>query len=220
MANENMTTSKNGLNFISRWEGCVLHPYLDVASYWTIGIGKLILPTDSFSTISNSQIRTLLATKDKNNSIAKIQIPHDEALDLLKYEVEKCESAIKSNIKVDLTQGQFDALVSWSFNCGVGVLKTSSLSLELNKGNYDVVPAKLLDWCKARVNGVVVVNQGLKNRRISEGELWSKQDEQIEPAPLFTDQEKNNILASIYITSTASVGEVVSEHEDDNICNS
>ena len=44
----NLKTSKSGLEFIARWEGIVLHPYMDVAGLWTIGVGHLIKPSDSF----------------------------------------------------------------------------------------------------------------------------------------------------------------------------
>lgn len=165
-------TSKNGLDFIAKWEGCVLNPYLDVAGLWTIGIGKLILPNDRFSTITNEQVKSLLSSKDKNHPVAKIKIPKEEAFNLLESEVKKCEDAINKWIKVPLNGNQFDALVSWSFNCGVGVLKTSTLSKRLNAGFYDEVPTHLANWCKGTVNGKSVVIKGLLLRRQAEGELW------------------------------------------------
>lgn len=174
MANEGLQTSQAGLEFIAKWEGCILNPYLDAANKWTIGIGKLILPTDSFSTISNGEIRELLKSKDKNHPVAKKQITKNEAIQLLKSEIKKCENAVKSSIKVPLTQNQFDSLVSWSFNCGTGVLQTSTLSRELNKGNYAIVPTELLKWCKITVGGAKKTNVGLLNRRKSEAELWSR----------------------------------------------
>jgi lysozyme len=145
-----MKTSKNGLDFISRWEGCILHVYKDAAGLPTIGIGHLIKAGESFTTITKEQ-----------------------ALDILSKDIAKCEEAVNKYIVVNLNQNQFDALVSWSFNCGVGVLQTSTLCKRLNAGFYDEVPQHLLNWCKATINGKVTVNQGLYNRRKSEGELWS-----------------------------------------------
>jgi lysozyme len=144
-----MKTSTNGLNFIAKWEGCVLHVYKDIAGLPTIGIGHLIKAGESFTTITK-----------------------DQALALLAQDVKKCEDAINKFITVPLNQNQFDALVSWSFNCGTGVLQTSTLSKRLNAGFYDEVPNNLLSWCKATVNGKTVVNEGLRNRRVSEGDLW------------------------------------------------
>ena len=149
-----MKTSTNGLNFISNWEGCVLKVYNDIAGKATIGIGHLILPGENFTTITK-----------------------DEALQILAKDVGKCEAAISKYITVELNQNQFDALVSFSFNCGVGALNNTGVAKAVNAGNFDLVPAKLLEWCKYSVieNGVKVTktNNGLYNRRKSEGELFS-----------------------------------------------
>lgn len=146
-------TSKNGLEFISKWEGCVLTVYKDIAGLPTIGIGHLIKNGENFTSITKEQ-----------------------ALDLLGSDVKKCEEAICDTIHVPLTQNQFDALISWSFNCGTGVLYSSTLAKRLNAGFYEEVPNHLLNWCKANINGKIVVNKGLYNRRVSEGDLWSTPD--------------------------------------------
>lgn len=199
--NDNLFVSENGLKLIAKLEGCILNPYLDVAKLWTIGIGKLILPTDSFSTITNAQVKDLLSSKDKNHPVAKIKIPEQEAFQLLRSETKKCEDAIKKNIIVPLNQNQFDALVSWSFNCGTGVLKTSTLSKVLNQKEYSQVPERLLDWCKATVDGKKVVIQGLKNRRVAEGQLWSTPvEEKKVDKPLFSEEEKNKINAALQMS--------------------
>ena len=69
--NESLITSIEGLKFVSKWEGKISRPYLDVAKKWTIGVGHLIKPTDSFSLISNDQVKSLLISKDKNHPVAK-----------------------------------------------------------------------------------------------------------------------------------------------------
>ena len=145
-----MKTSNNGLNFIAKWEGCILSVYKDIAGLPTIGIGHLIKPGEQFTTITKEQ-----------------------ALDLLSQDVKKCEDAANKYIKVSLNQNQFDALISWSFNCGVGVFQTSTLAKRLNQGFYQEVPDNLLSWCKATISGKTVINQGLQNRRKAEGELWN-----------------------------------------------
>lgn len=169
-----MKTSQKGLEFITRWEGLVLNPYLDVASLWTIGVGHLIKPTDSFSTITNDRVKSLLASKDKNHPVAKLSIVRDEALSILAKDVASTEDALRRAIKVPLNQNQFDALISFGFNCGPGVFRTSGACKSLNEGNYTVVPEKLLDWSKARIGGSLQINKGLYNRRVSEGELFSR----------------------------------------------
>jgi len=168
--------SQAGLEFIARWEGIVLHPYLDIASLWTIGVGHLIKPTDVFSTITNEQIKDLLKNADKNNPIASIKIPETEALQILSNDVEAVEKSLLQNIKVPLTQNQFDSLVSFGFNCGAGVFKTSEACKVLNEGKYGDVPTNLLSWSKVRINGVLKVSQGLLSRRKAEGQLFAKPD--------------------------------------------
>jgi len=165
--NDDMKTSQNGLEFISKWEGCVLKPYKDIAGLRTIGIGHLIKPGEIFPD--------------------GVEISKEKALDILSKDVKLCEDAIKKAITVHLAQNQFDALVSFGFNCGIGVYTTSGACKVLNAGNYTEVPTRLLEWSKAKINGVSQVNQGLYNRRKAEGELFSKISEDssnptVEPA--------------------------------------
>lgn len=152
--NDSMVTSKNGLEFISKWEGCVLKPYKDIAGLRTIGVGHLIKPGENFPD--------------------GVEITKEKALEILASDVKLCEDSIKTRIKVPLNQNQFDALVSFGFNCGTGVYVLSDACKALNEGKYDEVPQRLLVWSKAKINGVLQVNQGLYNRRKSEGELFSK----------------------------------------------
>lgn len=199
--NENLFTSTNGLNFIAKWEGCILHVYKDIAGLPTIGVGHLIKPGENFSTITK-----------------------DEALQLLAKDVSKCEAAIKNYIKIELNQNQFDALVSFSFNCGTGVLQNSGVAKAVNAGNFALVPIRLLDWCKYSVfeNGVKVLktNTGLFNRRKSEGELWSK------PAPILLDnteiadnKDGNGLLSQSEIDRINNIVRVSINNSLDDIMN-
>lgn len=154
--NDNMKTSQNGLEFISRWEGCVLKPYKDIAGLRTIGVGHLIKPGENFPD--------------------GVEITKEHALDILSADVKLCEDAINLRIKVSLSQNQFDALVSFGFNCGTGVYTRSDACKALNEGKYDEVPQRILVWSKARINGKLQTNQGLYNRRKSEGELFINKD--------------------------------------------
>lgn len=152
--NAGMKTSQNGLEFIAKWEGCVLTPYKDIAGLRTIGIGHLIKPGENFPD--------------------GVSITKEKAMELLAGDVKLCEDAIVSAIRTKLNQNQFDALVSFGFNCGVGVYTSSTACKLLNEGKYDAVPEKLLDWSKVKINGKLQVNKGLYNRRKSEGELFER----------------------------------------------
>jgi lysozyme len=168
-----MKTSKNGLEFIARWEGTILNPYICAAGKWTIGVGHVIRATDSFSTISNVNVKELLASKDKNHPVASLKISKEEAFVILAKDIEITEKALSKDVTVPLTQNQFDALVSFGFNCGTGVYRTSGACKSLNAGDYQAFTVKLLEWCKIKVGGVARVNQGLLNRRKSEVELFN-----------------------------------------------
>ncbi|MHB9075239.1 MAG: glycoside hydrolase family protein [Desulfobaccales bacterium] len=140
-----MKVSQHGLEFIKNEEGCVLHVYKDQAGYPTIGVGHLIKPGEEFATLSES-----------------------EALDLLAKDLKVAEDAVQGNVLVPLSQNQFDALVSFTFNVGTGALEKSTLLKLLNQGQYEAVPGELMRWIKAGSQTL----PGLVNRRQHEGELW------------------------------------------------
>jgi len=71
-------------------------------------------------------------------------------------------------VKVPLTDNQFAALVSFTYNVGAGALRRSTLLKKLNKGDYDGVPAELMKWTRAGSKKL----KGLENRRAAEAGLW------------------------------------------------
>ena len=142
-----MQTSEKGLEFITKHEGEVLSVYDDVAGFPTIGVGHLIRDTDP----------------DFSGGIT-----HAQAIDLLREDAGHAEDSVSSRVTVDLSQTQYDALVSFVFNIGGGAFRNSTLLRLLNQGRYDDVPEQLRRWNKA--GGRVV--QGLINRREAECRLW------------------------------------------------
>jgi lysozyme len=77
-------------------------------------------------------------------------------------------AAVSSLVKVPLNQNQFDALVSFTYNCGSGALKGSTLLRKLNNGDYDGAAAEFPRWTK----GGGVVLPGLVRRRAAEMHLF------------------------------------------------
>ena len=73
-------------------------------------------------------------------------VDEDEALELLRQDVTVAERAVLRLISVPLTQGQFDALVSFTFNLGSGALQRSTLRRKVNREELDDVPAEFLRW--------------------------------------------------------------------------
>jgi|21_taG_2_1085346.scaffolds.fasta_scaffold01587_12 lysozyme len=84
---------------------------------------------------------------------------------------------VRKLINVPLNQVQYDALVSFTFNLGPTNLKSSTLRKVLNKGDYEGVPAQIMRWNKARVNGKLTPLKGLTRRRTEEATLFAHVDE-------------------------------------------
>lgn len=141
-----MRTNQAGIDLIKRWEGFVPHVYKDAAGYPTIGYGHLIKAGEHFAS----------------------RISEGYAEQLLRQDIRIAEDAVNNYAKVPLTENQFAALVSFTYNVGGGAFKKSTLLKKLNQGKYDAVPKELLRWNRA--GGRVL--QGLTNRRVDEGKLF------------------------------------------------
>ncbi|ENR2983234.1 MULTISPECIES: lysozyme [Acinetobacter calcoaceticus/baumannii complex] len=144
-------TSNAGLNLIKGFEGKRLNAYDDGVGVWTIGFGTIKYPNGvrvkKGDTCTEQQAETYL----KN--------------DLTKFEV-----AINKLVKVSLTQNQFDALASFTYNLGETNLANSTLLKKLNKGDYQGAADQFLAWKKA--GGKVL--PGLVRRREAERALFLK----------------------------------------------
>lgn len=141
-----MQTGPNGLSLVKSFEGLRLTKYQDVVGKWTIGYGHLILPSESFpAPITESQAEALLR---KDLSIS--------------------EAGVSNLVKVPINQNQFDALVSFTFNLGVGNLQNSTLLKKLNAGDKQGAADEFLRWNKAGGKEVA----GLTRRRAAERSLF------------------------------------------------
>lgn len=96
----------------------------------------------------------------------------EEAQRWLEIDLFGSETSVGHLIRVPLTQNQFDALVSFTFNLGPGALGESTLRARLNQGRYDDAAAEFPRWNKGRVNGDLVVLDGLVKRRAMEKALF------------------------------------------------
>jgi len=147
-----VNTGKNGIELIKRAEGCSLKAYRCPAGVLTIGYGATNIDGIPVS--------------------ADMTITEREAETILKSDLRRFENAVNRLVKVPLTQNQFDALISFTFNVGEGNLAKSTLLKKLNKGDYQAVPAELAKWNKA--GGKVL--RGLVARRSAEAALWTEFD--------------------------------------------
>ena len=118
--------TQEGLDLICRFEGFSPVIYICPAGYPTIGYGHLITEANKEQFLDG--------------------IDELEALDLLKIDVQKAEKAVLRLINVPLTDGQFDALVSFTFNLGGGALQRSTLRRKVNRQEHSAVPAEFMKW--------------------------------------------------------------------------
>lgn len=146
MSNVMLTTGAKGLALIKDFEGLRLEKYQDVVGKWTIGYGHLILSTESFP-----------------RPITLVQ-----ADALLRQDLAVSEAGVNKWVSMALTQNQFDALVSFTFNLGVGNLQNSTLLKMLNQGQLQAAADQFLRWNKAGGKEV----PGLTRRRIAERSLF------------------------------------------------
>lgn len=139
-----MQISKAGLDLIKQFEGLYLKAYRCPAGVPTIGYGH---------TAGVAMGQT---------------ITQQQADDYLRRDVRQFERAVARLVTVPLTQGQFDALVSFAFNLGDGALAQSTLLRLLNAGDYAGAAAQFDRWNKA--GGRVL--PGLVRRRAAERALF------------------------------------------------
>jgi len=140
--------TQEGLELICHFEGFSPIIYLCPAGYPTIGYGHLITETNKEQFLDG--------------------IDELEALDLLKTDVQKAEIAVLRLINVPLTDGQFDALVSFTFNLGGGALQRSTLRRKVNRQEHSAVPAEFMKWVWAGGRK----QKGLVSRRKAEISLY------------------------------------------------
>lgn len=149
-----MKTSSAGINLIKEFEGVRLKSYKCPAGVYTIGVGHT-------SAAGPPAVK------------AGMEITNAQAMKILANDLGQFEDAINDSVKVPLTQSQFDALVSFVFNVGVGAFKKSTLLKKLNAGQYDAVPAELMKWTKGGGKEL----PGLVRRRRAEAALWRGVDD-------------------------------------------
>lgn len=143
-----MKTSRRGIELIKRFEGLRLLAYPDAGGIWTIGYGH--------------------TGGTKSGDV----ITETEADRLLSIDLEEAETEI-NRLNLPLTQNQFDALVSFVFNVGIGNFRKSTLLKKVSaNANDPSIRTEFGKWNKVRVNGILKPLRGLTERRAAEADLY------------------------------------------------
>lgn len=154
------TLNKRTLDLIKSFEGLELKAYKDSVGVWTIGYGH-----------TNSA--------GSPKVIPGQMITETEALQMLANDLKKYEAPVQRLVKVPLTDNQYGALVSFTYNLGEGNFASSTLLKKVNAKDFKGAAQEFAKWNKA---GGKVLN-GLTRRRAAEAALFASQ-EVTQPIPV------------------------------------
>ena len=148
-----MNVSKAGILLIKHHEGVRNRPYRCPAGLWTVGVGHLIgdgkqLPDGYNKTFTDREIDEILKA------------------DLRRFEL----GLSKLLPNVPLKQNEFDALISFCFNLGLGCFQRSTIRQALLRGNKEAAMESLVKYCRA--GGKIL--RGLQTRRLDEKTLFER----------------------------------------------
>lgn len=143
MPNAGLQTSATSLELVTDFEGCRLDAYKCPGDVWTSGVGHTV-------TAEPGQV-----------------LSHEQVAENLVSDVADAERIVNRYVQVPLSQGQFDALVSFTFNVGEGNFRSSTLLRKLNAGDYAGACHQLPRWVYSGGERLA----GLKRRRLAERDL-------------------------------------------------
>ena len=153
-----MQFSKNALSIVECSEGLFRDAYLDPVGIPTIGFGTIAYPNGRAVEIGDS-------------------ISDAEASAFLRFDCENTAKDLTSATSgIGLNQNQFDALLSFCYNLGIGALLRSALLAKLKQRDFAGAAAEFPRWNKGHVNGIKVELPGLTTRRTVERALFEKPD--------------------------------------------
>lgn len=142
------------VDFIAAFEGLELTSYKDIANVWTIGYGHTGPEVKAGQTITKAKAKELLR-------------------DDLAIAGNRIKARLTPAVLNELTTTQYAALLSFVYNLGANPSWT--IWKVINARNFDQVPAQIVRFNKARVNGELKVVRGLARRRSAEAELWNEE---------------------------------------------
>lgn len=200
-----MNLSPAGLELLKSFEGIIdgnpattkLDPYVDPAPdrFYTVGWGHALTQPDG-SLISVRKLGAAKAAKLANEAMMRRwgapAITREQASELLHDDVARFAAHVSKRVGNSVTQGQFDAMVSFAFNCGMAAFDKSSLlrlhlagkrtvgnvSLSglyadaINKAPTDTIPRALVAWSKSGGRFML----GLFRRRLAETLIYGGHD--------------------------------------------
>jgi lysozyme len=160
-----MKISHKCLEMIKHHEGVRTRPYRCPALLWTTGIGHVIDQNHIKVPFNDRKNLPIPDGWDRVLSMAEVD-------DILAKDLATFERGVLRLCPTGLTQGRFDALVSFSFNVGLGNLQRSTIRMKHNRGEFKEAAEAFMAWTKAGGKEL----PGLVKRRKDEVSLYSSQE--------------------------------------------
>ena len=158
-----MKVSDAGKAMIKHHEGVRTRPYRCPALLWTVGVGHVIDPTHAAVKYEDRKSLPLPDGWDRQLTMGEVDA-------ILSQDLARFERGVARLCPASTGyQGQFDALVSFAFNVGLGNLQRSSIRMRYNRGDIEGAADAFLMWTKAA--GKVL--PGLVKRRNDERALFT-----------------------------------------------
>ena len=156
-----MNVSDKAIKMIQHNEGVRQKPYRCPAKLWTVGVGHVLYPAQGKLKIEDRMGIELLPEDNRTFTMGEVD-------GILKSDLARFERGVATLLPVSLTQGEFDACVSFSFNVGLGTLQRSTFRQKIIRGDKEGASEELMKYCMA--GGKIL--KGLQNRRKDEKALF------------------------------------------------
>jgi lysozyme len=156
--------SKEAIEGIKKDEGVRTKPYRCPALLWTVGVGHVIDPNHIRVKFDERKNIPLPPEWDRVLSMAEVD-------SILANDLATFERGVLRLCPSGLTQGRFDALVSFSFNVGLGNLQRSTIRMKHNRGDFEGAAEGFMAWTKAGGKEL----PGLVKRRKHERALYESE---------------------------------------------
>ena len=156
-----MRVSEKTISMVKHHEGVRFRPYRCPALLWTVGVGRVIDPAHIGVKFEDRKNLPIPAGWDRTLTMAEVD-------ELLQQDLRRFEAGVLRLCPAGLNQSRFDALVSFSFNVGLGNLQRSSIRMRHNRGDYDGAAEAFMMWTKAGGREL----PGLVKRRKDEQALY------------------------------------------------
>ena len=159
-----MKVSKEAIEGIKKDEGVRTKPYRCPALLWTVGVGHVIDQNHIRVKFDDRKNLPIPDGWDRILSMAEVDA-------ILAQDLATFERGVLRLCPSGLTQGRFDALVSFSFNVGLGNLQRSTIRMKHNRGDFEGAAESFMAWTKAGGKEL----PGLVKRRKHERALYESE---------------------------------------------